>query len=65
MLSVVMPNVANNHFLLNIVMLSIIMPNVANNPSILSVFMLSVVMINVIMASVVAPTLQARLMTLN
>jgi hypothetical protein len=47
MLNVFMLNVANNSFMLSVIMLSVVMLNVANNSFMLSVVMLSVVMLNV------------------
>ncbi len=50
-MNVVMPNVANNPFMLSVVVLNVVMLNVSNNP-----FMLSVVMLNIVMLTVQAPS---------
>ncbi len=51
MLNVVMLNVSNDMFMLNVIMLKVIMLNVI----MLNVIMLNVIMLNVIMLKVVAP----------
>ncbi len=55
-LGVIMLNVTNNSFMLSVIVLSVVMLSVALlNVIMLSVIMMSVIMLNVIMMSVVAP----------